>query len=53
MLCSLDQGRGRWGPPGASQEPPSAEGLNMWWVLYLLMHASSPGPEMDVLPQVS
>lgn len=45
--------RDRWEPPGAPQEPPTAGRLNMWWGLYLLMNANSPGPEMGVLPQVS
>ena len=41
------------GPPGGPQEPPTAEGLDMWWVSYFLTNTSSPGPEMGVLPQVS
>lgn len=45
--------RDRWEPLGATQEPPTAGWLNMWWGLYLLMNVNSPGPEMGVLPQVS
>lgn len=45
--------RDRWALPGATQEPPTAGRLNMWWGLYLLMNANSPDPEMGVLPQVS
>jgi len=41
------------GPPGGPQEPPTVEGLDMWWVSYFLTNTSSPGPEMGVLPQVS
>lgn len=43
----------RWVPPRATQEPPIAGGLNMWWELYLLMHTNSSGPEMGLLPQLS